>query len=126
MRSQLPERVEIGRLTDGLMGSDRTYGPNGMFLIMGPCGSTLKIMASEGNDPIGCGWEHVSVSCKQRCPNWQEMSHVKNLFWDDDETVIQFHPPRAQYVNFHPNCLHLWKPPYAVLLPDPILIGPNT
>lgn len=25
------------------------------------------------------------------------------------ETVIQFHPPEADYVNIHRYCLHLWR-----------------
>lgn len=54
-------------------------------------------------------WEHVSVSCADRCPTWDEMAMVKGLFWDEEETVVQFHPPRSQYVNAHPYCLHLWR-----------------
>lgn len=57
----------------------------------------------------GEGWEHVSVSLEHRCPTWEEMCWVKDLFWSDDECVIQFHPPKAEYVNCHPYCLHLWK-----------------
>lgn len=54
-------------------------------------------------------WEHVSVSVYNRCPTWEEMCFVKRLFWDDEETVIQFHPPASKYVNRHEFCLHLWK-----------------
>lgn len=55
------------------------------------------------------GWEHVSVSLYNRLPTWDEMCLVKSLFWDEEETVIQFHPKKSQYVNQHPFCLHLWK-----------------
>lgn len=55
-------------------------------------------------------WEHVSVSLQDRTPTWEEMSYIKDLFWREDECVFQFHPPKKDYVNFHPNCLHLWKP----------------
>ncbi len=54
-------------------------------------------------------WEHVSVSCADRCPTWAEMSRVKEMFWSDDETVLQFHPRQSEYINQHPYCLHLWK-----------------
>ena len=37
------------------------------------------------------------------------MQHIKELFWGDDETVIQFHPRKSEYVNAMPFCLHLWK-----------------
>lgn len=69
----------------------------------------LCIVSSGSGDPEGENWEHVSVSCANRCPTWEEMSSVKNLFWREDETVVQFHPRRDQYVNLHPFCLHLWK-----------------
>jgi hypothetical protein len=58
-------------------------------------------------DPIQ--WEHVSVSLPDRVPTWEEMDRVKSLFWDDEETVVQFHPARSAYVNAMPFCLHLWK-----------------
>lgn len=87
----------------------------------------LKIMADDGEDS---GWEHVSVSLMEsanRCPSWEEMCLVKSLFWDDEETVIQFHPPKSEYVSFHAGCLHLWKcvsQPFP--LPPSILVGPKT
>jgi len=57
----------------------------------------------------GEGWEHVSVSLRNRCPTWEEMCIVKDIFWSDDECVVQYHPPKIEYVNCHPYCLHLWK-----------------
>jgi hypothetical protein len=38
-------------------------------------------------------------------------SHVrrKGLFWSEEHTVVQFHPPKDQYINNHPGCLHLWR-----------------
>jgi hypothetical protein len=55
------------------------------------------------------GWEHVSVSLRNRCPNWNEMCFIKNLFWSEDDTVVQIHPPKSDYVNIHEYCLHLWR-----------------
>lgn len=55
------------------------------------------------------GWEHVSVSYKNRVPTWDEMCKVKDMFWKDNECVVQYHPPKSEYVNVHPYCLHLWK-----------------
>ena len=37
------------------------------------------------------------------------MCKIKELFFEDDETVVQFHPKKSEHVNIHPNCLHLWK-----------------
>lgn len=57
----------------------------------------------------GGGWDHVSVSFNNRTPTWDEMAEVKRMFFHAHETVIQFHPREEDYVNDHPNCLHLWR-----------------
>jgi len=71
-------------------------------------------------------WEHVSVSIehKRRCPTWEEMCFAKSLFWDEHECVIQFHPPKAVYVNDHPYVLHLFRLiDFAQPMPAPETIG---
>ncbi len=106
------------RVRTGVLGSDDGYGNNGCFLV--PFRSyTFKVIASDGE-----GWEHVSVSLPNRCPSWEEMCYMKDLFWNDTEWVIQFHPAKSEYVNNHNHCLHLWKP-IAELFPKPpsILVG---
>ncbi|MDR1409749.1 MAG: hypothetical protein LBJ12_05730 [Oscillospiraceae bacterium] len=65
---------------------------------------TSYIIASWGG-----GWEHVSFSHAKRCPTWDEMCEIKDIFWCDEECVVQFHPPKSEYVNNFPYCLHLWK-----------------
>ncbi len=68
-------------------------------------------------------WEHVSISCKNRCPNWEEMHHFKEMFFHDDECVMQLHPKKEDYVNNHPYCLHLWRPVQDVIpIPPKILV----
>lgn len=116
MKNKLPPGVEKGRLTTGPMRSDSSYGMNGFFMLSRK-GSVLAVMAGDGcpDDWKMAGfdlpaWEHCSVSLKHRCPSWNEMAYVKALWWDDDETVIQIHPPAAYYVNEHQYCLHLWRP----------------
>ncbi len=86
----------------------------GMFSVPSPIdGGDLRILASSG-----VGWDHVSVSRKNRCPNWPEMSHVKGLFFNNDETVMQLHVPSVDHVNDHPFCLHLWRP-IGIEIPRP-------
>lgn len=103
--------IEEYRQTTGIMASDSSYGNNGAFNIPYPrlnknqVQETLFVVASDCEN-----WDHVSVSTLGRCPTWNEMSHVKNLFWDAEETVIQYHPPASKYINNHPNVLHMWKP----------------
>ena len=106
------------RVTTGIWGTSPKDGSNGIFIV--PInGRALTVVASDGE-----GWEHVSVSLPNRNPNWGEMCAIKSLFWGEEETVIQYHPPKSQYVNNHPYCLHLWKPKdKEVLLPPSNLIG---
>jgi hypothetical protein len=52
------------------------------------------------------------------------MCFVKDLFWDEEECVVQFHPPKSKYVNHHTRCLHLWKQIGVVVpMPPTKLIG---
>ena len=74
----------------------------------------------------GAGWEHVSVSPYKRriTPSWDDMCRIKDIFWHEDEAVIQIHPPKAEYVNNMPNCLHLWRCTYKdMVLPPSCLVG---
>lgn len=74
----------------------------------------------------GAGWEHVSIApAKSRItPSWDDMCRLKEMFFEDDEAVIQIHPPKAEYVNNKPNCLHLWRCKYReMILPPSCLVG---
>lgn len=56
----------------------------------------------------GAVTEHVSVSLPKRLPTWNEMAEVKDIFWNDEEMVVQMHPPKSEYVNVA-EVLHLWR-----------------
>lgn len=77
---------------------------------------TCGMFRFHGNPPAvviastGGGWEHVSISFPNRTPTWEEMCHFKAMFFNDDECVVQYHPPSSVYVNRATHCLHLWKP----------------
>jgi hypothetical protein len=119
------------------------------YRITGPLGNPLATKAYSGN--TGCfmytitrkgmkfkacciasedfGWEHVSISLMTPqgadiMPSWDIMCNIKEMFWGDEARVIQFHPPKSEYVNNHAKCLHLWrskneKQPF----PDSVLVG---
>lgn len=126
MRNTLPEIIELARLTTGVLGSEPHSGPNGCFAVAGPRGNVLRIIATDGEDKTSDGWEHVSVSLMTRTPLWEEMAWVKDMFFEEDETVIQFHPAKRDYVNCHPFCLHMWRHRDGHTLPPSILVGPKT
>ena len=75
----------------------------------------------------GGGWEHVSIDGKKRIPTWDEMCQLKDMFFTEDECCVQYHPPKREYVNNIPYCLHIWKPieQYSGVLPIPpsLLVG---
>lgn len=74
----------------------------------------------------GGGWEHVSVSPfkKSHTPSWDEMCSLKDMFFHDDEVVVQYHPAKSEYVNQMPNCLHLWRPiDQPMPTPPSIMVG---
>jgi hypothetical protein len=123
-----------------ILGTTRADGNNGAFHIESPePGWTLALIASDGE-----GWEHVSVHAyrtrqvdvvgllgraestpKMRTPTWKEMSYVKRLCWDAEDVVMQLHPRESEYVNCHPNVLHLWRPTTASIPTPPVeFVGP--
>jgi len=124
MRRITHPALESSRVATGPWRSTPMDGNNGLFRVVRG-NEIVRIIAS---DAVDTGWEHASVSIEnaQRCPTWEEMCFVKDLFWDKEETVVQFHPPESEYVNYHPYCLHLWRcPQFSYPLPDSILVGPK-
>jgi hypothetical protein len=118
------EKLEEYRIRVGRYASNPRE-PFGAFELPGPCGERLTIIACDG-DVKGelSGWEHVSVSTRRRIPNWTEMCFVKDLFWQLEECVVQYHPPHSQYVNNYSRVLHLWRPRDGVFpMPPSILVG---
>ena len=99
---------------------DHSYG---VFRVPSPTGGhVLTVIASTGE-----GWDHVSVSLPNRCPNWPEMEHIKRLFFRDDETAMQLHVPPSDHIRVHPYCLHLWRPLSGEIpRPPGWMVGPSS
>ena len=94
------------RVRTGAYASTDADGFNGFFYMI-LNGLPVKVIAGEGE-----GWRHVSVSINNSSatPSWSVMQQVKEFFWNDEDCVMQLHPPKISYVNTHPGCLHLWQP----------------
>lgn len=125
MRQQFSETLEKGRIRAGNFASNAGERHGAFFIRCPKTGERLKIIASCGDDWAiadlpGEPWEHVSVSCERRCPTWDEMAFVKELFFGDEEAVVQFHPPKSAYVSDHPFVLHMWRPTQAALPMPPL------
>jgi hypothetical protein len=97
-RMKTPEVLEqFGSYGDGSCGA---------FLVPYPrTGVTLKCVASSG-----MGWDHVSVSLMNRCPNWFEMEFIKRMFFKADEVAMQLHVGEKDHISIHPYVLHIWRP----------------
>lgn len=84
----------IDRLHIEMLGAD---GGCGMLYLNGTKAKPASVVFSWGG-----GWEHVSVSYKNRVPTWDEMCKIKDMFWNDDECVVQYHPPEIRICECSP------------------------
>jgi hypothetical protein len=132
---KLTGEIDEARLLSGPLYSTSNDGMNGCFMFCRD-GGLLRCIVSDGSDwkakklvggtLPGKPWEHVSVSLESRCPTWEEMNFIKELFWRDDECVVQFHVPKTRHINIHPYCLHLWKPiGLKIPMPPSMCVGPS-
>ena len=112
MAFHVPERF---RITKGRMGSAPEAGNNGAFQFRLRGGETVFAVASDGE-----GWEHVRVTFVGGIgtPRWKQMCEIKDIFWDAEDCVVQYHPPKSEYINNCPTCLHLWRP-IGIEIPRP-------
>jgi len=113
------------RIKTGPYASDPSYGFNGAFkFTLPPDPRSILCIASDG-----CGFKHVSVSyilSPAKTPSWEVMCQVKDLFWEEEDWVVQFHPAKSESVNFHKGALHLWEClDRAMPTPTSILVGPK-
>lgn len=123
------------RVRTGLYGSSSEAGWNGMFEFALPGEARrIRVIASDGSALEGAlenlpKWKHVSVSfgpSSKATPSWELMCRIKDLFWEPEDVVVQFHPAKKDYVNFHPGCLHLWQSLDAPQpVPPAIFVGPK-
>ncbi len=106
---QLPEQFRNRRAERETYGSGMMEPGSGVFYFQSAHRhkSGLLCLAS-----TGLGWEHVSVSGhhyqKKYLPSWEEMCQVKDVFWGEEDVVVQFHPRKQDYVN-NAQVLHLWR-----------------
>jgi hypothetical protein len=108
----LEEIRKNGRISIQQIGEDG--GAGYIYLGRFPFAKFARIVFSWGD-----GWDHVSVSFSDRCPTWEEMCMAKDVFFREDECVVQYHPAKSDYVNRHLFCLHLWKPQDAEIPKPP-------
>ncbi len=139
---KVPEEFRIKKSKNIAFNTTREDGNNGVFAIKKPVMKKYGVRDKHGDlknqqrtqnfilymcvAADGADWEHVSVSLPldKRTPTWDEMCDVKAFFWDNTDTVLQYHPAEKDYVNNHSKVLHLWRPlKQDIPKPPPELIG---
>jgi len=91
----------------------------GLFEMPSPTdGGTLQILAAVAN-----GWDHVSVSRRNRCPTWPEMTHIAALFFKDDEMAMLLHLPTVGRASPPSYCVDWWRPHGQDIPRPPSMIG---
>jgi hypothetical protein len=123
------------RIVTGRQATNARFGNNGAFRIPQIGGTRQRANTRKSRELFviasdGAGWEHVSVHVYDAerdmffVPLWDEMCWIKNLFWDEEDVVMQLHPKKSEYVNNHAYVLHLWRPiHHAIPTPPAILVG---
>lgn len=112
MKRELHPSIERHRVTDGPRATTAADAPVGMYIIPGPIGSTLAVIADNGRDWDHLGfrgdpWEHVIVSARpDRKLSLREIDFVREEFWELDE-----HSKVALHWDFSKGgAVHLWRP----------------
>lgn len=82
------------------------------FLI--PLNDNKKAFVIASEDFVG--WDHVSAhiisvesGSLNRTPNNEEMQFLRNIFFEDEDVVVEFHPAKKDYINNYSYALHMWK-----------------
>lgn len=68
----------------------------------------LTVICSAAPYDDGLWWIHFSMSGKRVLPSWEQLIRAKEAILGTESKAIQVLAPRSQWVNIHPNCLHLW------------------
>jgi len=122
---KVPEKYRLKN--HPLVPSTEQDGNNGGFLIphYRIDGYQFYCQASDGY-----GWEHLSITVRKkgkpadRTPTWAEMCWLKDLFWGNEDCVMQLHPSESQHISTHNFCLHLWRPiGQPIPQPPSIMVG---
>lgn len=72
---------------------------------MGEC----KVLVGPEEETRMIGGRHISVSCPDRLPTWDEMLFIRlNLLPLDEDFILPL-PRLSDYVNAHEYCLHLYS-----------------
>lgn len=58
---------------------------------------------------IDGGKWHLSISHPNRYPTLDEIRDARYEYIPNKAKMAMLYPPKEEYVNFDPNCFHLWE-----------------
>jgi len=113
----LAEAEKLGYLvdSDGVLprvlpaswNENKSQSPCSRFWYVSRPDGPLKVIA--GLERHGeSRWIHISCSRTNRLPSWDDLKLVKRVLAGPERQAIQVLPRESEYVNIHPNCLHLF------------------
>ena len=94
-RRDIQHRPELEAHARGLLGD------TAQVYTMGPCQIVITREPTEG-------W-HLSISCADRYPTWDEIADARYALLPDDRTFVMVFPPSSEYINVMPYCFHLYE-----------------
>jgi len=80
--------------------------------------SKMTCIVSDSIELDKKGWRHVSISHKDRIPDYNEIKRVKELFVGKYTEGYLIFPSEDKHVNLNPHCLHIFCPIGHQPLPD--------
>lgn len=95
----------------------RLLGADGWCFI-GPAPASLKLICSGEPHPDGRRWLHCSLTGADRVPTWAEQVAAKEAFCGAESCAVMVMPPRSEWINNDPRCLHWWVCADGRPLPD--------
>lgn len=70
----------------------------------------LQVLRSVSTMEDGSLWLHVSLARRSRMPEYSDLVKVKTDFIGEDVEAYMVMAKKADHVNIHQFCLHLWAP----------------
>jgi hypothetical protein len=101
-------RVEWHRIAPPDIIKDMHPGTRGYLRYVGDGHLSVLVGREVAPGYPGPMW-HLSISHADRYPEWDEIVEARYRFIPDQVRVAQLLPPRAEWVNLHPTCMHLWE-----------------
>lgn len=83
--------------------------PKGKIYIKGRGQKRLIVISSLETMEDGRKYLHVSISYRDKIPDWDTVKMIKELFIGDKKDAFIYFPQKEEYVNIMPYCLHLWS-----------------